>query len=213
MSAEQPALTDLTIAEFLERLAAGEPTPGGGSAAALAGALAAALASMVCNFTVGKDEFAGVAAEVERVLDETEAARAGLEFGIEADAAAFGTVARAYRLPRASDAEREARRAAIRSASMGAARAPLEVARLTARVLDLCERLAEIGNPRVLSDVVVAALMARAALHGAACNVEINLPQLKGDAFADEARAELKHLLDGRDAQVKMILVRVSHRK
>src|SRR5689334_7005485 len=137
---DQPALIDLTIADFLERLAAGEPTPGGGSAAALAGALAAALASMVCNFTVGKDEFADVAEEVGRILDETEAARAGLEFGVDADAAAFGSVARAYKLPRGTEAEQERRGEAIRSASMGAARAPLEVARLTARVLDLCER-------------------------------------------------------------------------
>jgi formiminotetrahydrofolate cyclodeaminase len=210
---DQPALTDLSIADFLERLAAGEPTPGGGSAAALAGALAAALASMVCNFTVGKDEFADVAEEVGRILDETEAARAGLEFGIEADASAFGTVAQAYKLPRATQAERETRGDAIRSASMGAARAPLEVARLTARVLDLCERLVEIGNPRVLSDVTVATLIARAALHGAACNVEVNLPQLKGDAFGDEAKKEIDHLLEGRDAQVKVILARASHRK
>lgn len=202
----------MSIADFLDRLASGEPTPGGGSAAALAGALGAALASMVCNFTLGKPEFAEVGPEVQRLLDETEAARAGLEFGIEADTAAFGLVARAYKLPRGTEAEKQARLAAIRAASLGAARAPLEMVRLAARVLDLCTRLAEIGNPRVLSDVVVAAFLARAALHGAAVSVEINLPQLKGDAFWDEARTELDRLLDGRDAQVKVILARVSHR-
>ena len=210
---DELALTDLPIADFLDRLAAGEPTPGGGSAASLTGALAAALASMVCNFTVGKEEFAAVADQVQQILDETEAARAALTFGVEADAAAFGSVSRAYKLPRGTDAERRARLEAIRAASLGAARAPLEVMRLAARVLDLCERLAEIGNPRVLTDVVVSALLARAALQGAACNVEINLPQLKGDAFWDEARHELDHLMEGRDAQLKVILAKVSNRK
>jgi formiminotetrahydrofolate cyclodeaminase len=212
MPTEQP-LTDLSIAEFLDRLASDAPTPGGGSAAALSGALAAGLVSMVCNLTLGKQEFAEVADEARRILDESEAARAALEFGVESDAAAFGVVAKAYKLPRGTEAEKQKRLEAIRAASLGAARAPLEVVRLVAGVLDLCERLAEIGNPRVLSDVVVAALLARAALHSGACNVEINLPQLKGDAFWDEARHELEHLLEGRDAQVKVILAKVSHRK
>jgi formiminotetrahydrofolate cyclodeaminase len=212
MPNEQPSLTDLSIADFLDRLAAGEPAPGGGSAAALAGALAAALTSMVCCFTIGKEEFAAVEAETKKILDEAEAARAALEFGVESDAAAFGVLAGAYRLPRDTEAKRQARREAIRAASIGAARAPLEVVRLVARVLDLCDRLAEIGNPRVLSDVAVAACMARAALHSAACNVEVNLPQLRGDPFYDEARTELNRLLEGRDAQVKLIVTKVSKR-
>jgi formiminotetrahydrofolate cyclodeaminase len=208
----EQSLTELSVAEFMDRLAGSEPTPGGGAAAALAGALGAGLASMVCHFTAGKPEFAEVAAEVAGILDEAEAARAALEFGVDSDAAAFGVVAKAYTLPRGTDAERRARTAAIRAASLGAARAPLEVARLAARVLDLCERLAEIGNPKVLSDVVVAAFLARAALHGAAANVKVNLPLIQGDAFGDEARAELDRLLQGRDAQVRTVVAKVSHR-
>lgn len=210
---DQPSLIDLSVADFLDRLAIGTATPGGGSAAALGGALAAALTSMVCNLSLGKDEFASVAGEVQRLLDEAEAARAALAFSVEADAGAFGAVMRAYKLPRGTDDERRARLAAIRKASIGAARAPLEVARLCVCVLDLCSRLAEIGNPRVLSDVVVAAFLARAALHGAAANVEVNLPSLKGDPFWDEARTELHHVLEGRRAQVEAILDRVSKRK
>jgi formiminotetrahydrofolate cyclodeaminase len=175
---KKESLTDLPVAEFLDRLASGAPTPGGGSAAALAGALAAALASMVC----------------------------------EADAAAFGKVAAAYKLPRATEDERQARLAAIRRASIGAAREPLETARVCGRVLDLCSRLAEIGNPRAVTDVVVSACLARAALHGAAANVEVNLPSIKGDPLWDEARKDLNHLLDGRNAQLEVILARVSHR-
>jgi formiminotetrahydrofolate cyclodeaminase len=208
----EQSLTELSVSEFMDRLAAGEPTPGGGAAAALAGALGAGLASMVCHFTADKPEFAEVAAEVAGILDEAEAARAALEFGVDSDAAAFGVVAKAYKLPRGTEAERRARQAAIRAASLGAARAPLEVARLAARVLDLCERLAEIGNPKVLSDVVVAAFLAQAALHGAAANVEVNLPLIQGDAFGEEARAELDHLLQGRDAQVRTVVAKVRHR-
>src|SRR5687767_10061393 len=137
MAAEQ-SLAELRVSELLDRLASGDPTPGGGSAAALAGSLAAALGSMVCNLTIGKAEFAEVEGEVRSLLDETEAARAGLTFGVDADADAFGIVAKAYRMPRSTEAERLARLEAIRAASLGAARAPLEVARLNARVLDLC---------------------------------------------------------------------------
>jgi formiminotetrahydrofolate cyclodeaminase len=209
---DEPSLIDLSVADFLDRLASGKPTPGGGSASALGGALAAALTSMVCNFTVGREEFAEVGPEAQRLLDESEAARAALEFGVDADADAFGVVSKAYKMPRGTEPEKQARLQAIRAASLGAARAPLEVVRLAANVLDICTRLAEIGNPRVLSDVVVAAFLARAALHSAAANVEVNLPQIKGDAFWDEARAELDRLLEGRDAQVKVILARVAHR-
>jgi formiminotetrahydrofolate cyclodeaminase len=209
---ETPPLNDLPIAEFLDRLASGEPTPGGGSAAALAGALAAALNSMVCNLTLGKQEFAAQADEIRRLLDESEASRAGLEFAVEADASAYGKVAAAYKLPRAEDQQRQARGRAIREASRQAAREPLEVGRLAARVLDVCTRLAEIGNPRVLSDVVVAAYLARATLRNATVNVEANLPALADDPFCGEARRELARLLEGRDAQVALIAERVGKR-
>lgn len=206
------SLLDLSVADFLERLASGAPTPGGGSAAALAGALAASLSSMVCHLTLGKPEFADVAQEVERLLGESEAARAALGFGIEADAAAFARVAAAYKLPRGTEAERQARALSIQRASRDAAREPLEAARLCARQLDICERLAEVGNPRLLSDVVVAAHLARAALDAAAANVEVNLGVLADDPFAAEARAELRRLREGRDAQVAAILARVRQR-
>lgn len=205
-------LTDLTVADFLDRLASDEPTPGGGSAGALAGALAAALASMVCNLTLPKPEFAEVADEIKRLLDETEAARAGLEFGVEADAEAFGKVSAAYKLPRGSEAERTTRRAAIGSASLAAAHQPLEVARLCGRLLDVDSRLAEIGNPRVLSDVVVSAHLAQAALLSAAANVEVNLPSIGDVPFCEEARKELERLLDRHEAQVRVIIERVKRR-
>jgi formiminotetrahydrofolate cyclodeaminase len=201
-----PPLADLTVADFLDQLASSAPTPGGGSASALAGALGAALNSMVCQLTLGKPEYAAVAAETQRLLDESEAARAALAFAIEADAGAYGRVVAAYRLPRSTDQERSRRKRAIHDATMEATREPLDAARVCGQVLDLCEQLIKIGNPRLLSDVVVAALLARAALEGAAANVEVNLPTLGDDPFAAEARAELAHLRQGREGQLLGIL-------
>src|SRR5688572_28865736 len=124
-----PPLADLTVADFLDQLASDAPTPGGGAASALAGALGAALNSMVCQLTLGKPEFAAVAAETQRLLDESEAARAALEFAIEADAGAYGRVMAAYRLPRSTDQERSRRKRAIHVATMEATREPLDAAR------------------------------------------------------------------------------------
>ena len=150
-------LVELPLSQFLDRLASGDPTPGGGGAAALGGALAAALISMVCNLTLGKEQFAGVADEVQRLLDDSEAARAALEYAVEADATAFSHVSAAYRLPRGDERERSARQTAIKKASAGAAREPLEVARVCASVLDMSTRLAEIGTNaprfRILTDL------------------------------------------------------------
>jgi methenyltetrahydrofolate cyclohydrolase len=203
-----PPLADLSVADFLDQLASGAPTPGGGAAAALAGALGAALGSMVCQLTLGKQEFAAVAAEAQRLLDESEAARAALEFAIEADAGAYTRVVAAYRLPRSTDQERARRKHAIHEATIEATREPLEAARVSGRVLDLCEKLVDASNPRVRSDIAVGALLARAALEGAATNVEINLPALGDDPLAGEARTELTHLRAGRDAQLARILER-----
>jgi formiminotetrahydrofolate cyclodeaminase len=205
-------LIDLPVAAFQERLASGDPTPGGGSAAALAGAMGAALLSMVCNLTLGKEEFADVAEQVERLLDDSEAARAALEFGVEADSEAFGLVAAAYRLPRGTEEEKKKRRAAIRAGSVKAAEVPLEAARVCSAALLTCARVAELGNPRVLSDVAVAAQLLRAALYSSLANVEVNLDALKQDPFVAEARIEVARLRQGRDAEVELILTRIKHR-
>ncbi|MCC7104940.1 MAG: cyclodeaminase/cyclohydrolase family protein [Chloroflexi bacterium] len=206
------SLTELSFSGFLEQLAAGSPTPGGGAAVALAGAMGAALASMVCRFTIGRDEFAAVQDEVEQLLTESEAARAALELAAEQDAAAYGRVVAARRLPRASEQEKAARAHAIRTATLEAAEEPLEAARVAARLLDTCSRLAELGNPRVLSDVEVGAMLALVALRGAVVNVEANLPGLGDDPFVVVARTEVAHLLDARESQVEALRARIRHR-
>ncbi|MDR7556595.1 MAG: cyclodeaminase/cyclohydrolase family protein [Armatimonadota bacterium] len=172
---------ELSIEQFLERLASSAPEPGGGAAAALAGALAAALVGMVANLTVGKEKFAAVEDEMRRVRDEAAALRARLLAAIDRDAEAFRRVMDAYRMPRETDAQRTARREATRVALREAARVPAEVVALCAQVAALSQTAAARGNPQVLSDAAAAAVLAEAAAAAAALNVRVNLAGV-GDA-------------------------------
>lgn len=191
---------NLTIHTFLDELASSASTPGGGGAAALSGAMGAALVSMVCNLTVGKEKFAGVEPQIQEILGKSEALRAQLTQMIADDVAAFNTVMAAYRLPKATDEEKAARTAAIQEASKKATLVPLAAARACAQVIDLCRPAAEMGNPNVVSDAGVAVLCGQAGLKAAALNVLINLSAIKDEAFVAQHRAELDQLLAGHEA-------------
>lgn len=196
MAGMDSRLTDLSVTDLVARLATDDPIPGGGSASALAGAMAAALIHMVVELTSGRPD----AEQHEQALTELKFAAAGLQSDLlrlaEIDAAAYSSVIRARRLPRGDDREREMRRVQIVGAVREATEAPLEVARRAAQALDLAERLAPIGNRNAVSDVGVAGLLAAAALRGAAMNVEINLPSLPDDdPLRGEATKTLGELL------------------
>lgn len=195
-------LNDLPVRELIERMASGDPIPGGGSAAALAGAMGAGLMRMVVTLTTGRP----AAAEHEAELREIAVAAATLQSDllnlVELDAVAYGGVIRARRLPRETDLERESRAVQIAAATREATRAPLQTARLAERVLVLGERLAPIGSRNAISDVGVGALLATAALRGAVLNVQINLPSLEADIpLRHEAVAEVTRLVEGLDAR------------
>ncbi len=195
-----PRLTNLSVSDLVGRLATTDPIPGGGSASALAGAMAAALVHMVVELTAGRAD----AADHEDLLGEIRLAAATLQSDLlrlaEVDAAAYASVVRARRLPRGEGRERELRRVAIDGAVREATRAPLEIARRASDTLDLVERLVPIGNRNAISDVGVAGLLASAALRGGAMNVEINLPSLPADdPLRDEASGSLDDLLAGLD--------------
>lgn len=194
-----------TMQAFLDELASAAPTPGGGGAAATVGAMGAALVSMVCNLTVGKEKFAEVEAQMKDILGQSEALRAQLTQMIELDVAAFDTVMAAYRLPKGSDEEKAARTAAIQQASKEATLVPLAVARACAEVIALCRATAEMGNPNVISDAGVAVLCAQAGLKSAALNVLINLGAIKDQAFVAQYKTELEDLLTGQDELVNGI--------
>ena len=188
-------LTDLTSKDFLTALASSAPAPGGGGGAAMAGALAAALASMVCNLTIGKEKFAAQECEVKALLQEAEQVRQDLLALVEDDAAVFNSFMACYKLPKTTDAEKAARTAAIRKAAKQAAEVPLAIAKASYKVLQLAHRLVIIGNPGVITDGACSALLARAALRCAEYNVRINLGLTKDEAYNDQVAAELNKLL------------------
>ena len=188
-------LTDLTSKDFLTALASSAPAPGGGGGAAMAGALAAALASMVCNLTIGKEKFAAQECEVKALLQEAEQVRQDLLALVEDDAAVFNSFMACYKLPKTTDAEKAARTAAIRKAAKQAAEVPLTIAKASYKVLQLADRLVIIGNPGVITDGACSALLARAALRCAEYNVRINLGLTKDEAYNEQVAAELNKLL------------------
>ena len=199
-------LAALTVDEFLRQLASGEPTPGGGAAAALAGALGAALVSMVCNLTVGRERYAATEAEVRTIRDEATALLDRLQRGIDEDAAAFDDVMAAYKLPRATDDEKAARSAAIQEATYRAALTPLALAEASAAVVDLAERALGKTNTNVASDLAVAALLGVAGLDGCATNVEVNLATLKDEGRKSELGTRLAAAHAGRRAQADRVV-------
>ena len=183
LAMEDPAdnLTDLSVRELNERLASHQPIPGGGSAAALAGAMGASLVAMVAELTIGRPDAANQAAQLTGLRDEALAAQRHLLDLAEEDAAAYAAVVAARRLPRDSEAQRAERADAMRRTMVAAADAPLRTARVACRVLELAEAIAPIGNPNAVSDAGVASLLGATAVRGAILNVQINLPYLADD--------------------------------
>jgi formiminotetrahydrofolate cyclodeaminase len=189
-------ITGSSIEKFLDELASRAPTPGGGSAAALMGAMAAALVSMVCNVTLGKKGYEAVDAELTAVRDESETVRRRLTAMVQEDVAAFDSLMAAYKLPKATDDDKARRAAAIEGALRRATETPLDCARASAEVIKLARRASERGYTGVVSDGGVGVLAAYTALRSAALNVYINAPTLKDRAFADDAVAEIGTLIE-----------------
>ena len=188
-------LLDERLRLYLDRLASDSPTPGGGSVAALVGALGAALNSMVASFTVGRPKYAEVEREVKQLLAESEQLRRRLQELVAADMEAYAHVSAAYGLPRQTEAEKEARTAAIQQALRTALAVPLEATGLCEQTLELADKLRGKGNRNLLSDVGCAVQFAQAALECAALNVEINLRGLKDESFVKDTRARLEAMI------------------
>ena len=172
---------------WIEELAGAAPVPGGGSAAALAGTLAAALVAMVCRLTIGRKAYAAAEGRAREILAEVESLRAELRRLVDEDAAAYRRVSAAYKLSR----EDPARTRAVDDALLGAAETPLATARAAARIVALAPAIGEIGNKNARSDTKVAEQLARAALAGAIENVRVNLSGMsepaKGRKLLEEA--------------------------
>jgi formiminotetrahydrofolate cyclodeaminase len=180
-----------SLAAFVGEVASSNPTPGGGSVAAHAGALGAALVQMVAGLTAGKKKYVDVDAEMRAIALEVAGIGNQLAGLVARDAAAYEAVARAYKLPPETDAAERAR--AVQESLELAAEVPLETARLCARVAELAADVAARGNSNAVSDAGVAALLAEAACRGAAYNVRINVTSMSdralGAPLVDEVRA------------------------
>ncbi len=191
-----PPLHALSLTDLLDRVAAPSPTPGGGSVAAVAGALGTALTQMVAGLPRTRhdnDEERAMLATVQGPLADL---RARLLALADDDTAAFDRLMAAFRLPKATDADKAARTAAIQAATRDATTVPLQTAVACARVLDLLGTVAALGNPSASSDLLVAIGMLRAAAEGAAANVRINLDSLTDESFRADAATGIAAVLD-----------------
>ncbi|MBL8164988.1 MAG: glutamate formimidoyltransferase [Anaerolineae bacterium] len=179
---------------FLDQLAAGTATPGGGSAAAYAGAMAAALVGMVARLTVGKKKYADVEAQMYEAMQQADDHRRALEAAVLEDAQAFNAVMDAYKLPKETEAQQATRAEAVERATHGAAVVPLAVIRRIVQVLGLLADVAERGNSNAITDAASGAALARAALTAAALNVRANARSATDRAAAESWLAEVTTL-------------------
>jgi formiminotetrahydrofolate cyclodeaminase len=179
------------VDKYVEDLSSNLPAPGGGSGAALAGALGNALAAMVGNFTVGKEKFADVEDRVADILRKLDANRERLLQLVDEDVAVYSKVSEAYKLPRDTDEEKAQRSEAIEAACKQAAGVPRAIAEACDRTIELAAELCDIGNPNLISDVGCAVRLAEAARHCAWLNVAINLAFIKDEAFKQEMQTAL----------------------
>jgi len=179
-----------TLDGWIDELAGGAPVPGGGSAVALAGTLAAALVAMVARLTIGRKAYASVEVRAKEMLSEADRLRAELRRLVDEDAAAYTGVSDAYKVPK----DDPSRAKTIDQALLGAARVPLTVARLTSTVRKLAQELAQIGNKNARSDAKVAEGLARAAIAGALENVRVNVESLSDPALGLELLEEAQRV-------------------
>lgn len=202
----------IELRAFLDRLASNDPTPGGGAASALVGALGAASVAKVAAVTVGKPKFAAHEAALREHLDHLASLRTRFLALAAEDEAAFATFMAALRLPRASDEERATRAAALQEGMRQAAAVPLRIMAAAREVLDAAEEIAAIGNPTALGDCGAGAAMALAAMRVSLLNVTANIAGLVDGAEVTGYRAQVHDLMDGAAARERALRESVRRR-
>lgn len=187
-------MKNMTIVDLAEATASNSPVPGGGSIAAVCGTLSGALAEMVANVTIGKDQYASVEGEMLAVAEKAIGLRESLVEDIQKDNDAYALVIEAYKLPRETKEEKAIRTIAIQNAMKLAAEIPLEVARKAYSVMFLSEQVIKKGNTNARTDGLVSLMLARTAVLAALLNVKINLDAIKDRAYVLQLSAEVKEL-------------------
>lgn len=206
-------LTDLTISAFLAEIEANSPAPGGGSASALVGAIAACLAKMVGALTIGKKKFDALAEDCKQEFTSAIQAmtkiKEDLLYAVEQDTEAFNEVMAAFRMPKGTEAEKATRHERIQAATLLAIASPERIANAAQKGLDVMEVILKYGNANTLSDMGVAVLLFSSAIEGAILNVKINLPgladrQLAND-FLQQSELKLRKMTDMKAQLLKRI--------
>lgn len=185
---------NMTVEGFVNEVASKSPAPGGGSVSALCGALASALASMVCNLTIGKKKYIHVQEDIQQCLEKIESMSGELLNYADKDTEAFNEVMNAYSMPKSSDEEKAQRRNTIQDSMKTAAVVPLEVARLSYAILNELETIVHKGNKNAVTDALVATMLSRTAVLGALYNVKINLMSIKDEEFVSRLGEEVNNL-------------------
>lgn len=188
-----------SVESFLDRLGSDAPTPGGGTAAAVTGAMGASLVGMLANLTLGRKKYEQQQDLMTNLAQQAEAERMRLLELAADDATAYEAVGSAYKRPRDTDEAKAARAEAIQVALKGACEVPLAIMERCVAVIDLAKTSVESGNRNAISDGAAGAEFARAALRVASYNVKINLGSIKDEAYAQEARTRMD-TLDGQGA-------------
>ena len=184
-------LVEQRVIDFVAATASKEPTPGGGAIAALTAATGAALAEMVANLTFGKKGYEAVQTEMEELQAKAEAIRKRMLELSQADADVFNIFMNALGLPKNTDEEKAARTAAIQQAYKDAAMVPFEIGELANQIFDLAELASRKGNQNLITDGIIAAINARAAVKSAFLNVRINLSGIKDESFVAELTSKM----------------------
>jgi formiminotetrahydrofolate cyclodeaminase len=186
---------DQPLRYFMDKLASKSPEPGGGSVAALTGALGAALVSMVGNLTLGKEKYKDVQPLIEQLLNESEKLRSDMQELIQKDTEAYGALSAVYRMPKNTDQEKTARTAKMQEALKIACQVPFEIGLKSLEVAQLAKRAADIGNVGAVSDAGVAVLLAQACAQSAALNVKINVNSIKDEVYNNETWTRMQDVL------------------
>ncbi len=187
-------LSEMKLCEFVDELASSSPAPGGGSVAAVSGALGSALVSMVCRLTIGKKNYELVNDEMQKVLEIADGLYKDLVSLVDQDTDAFNSLMAAFKLPKSNEEETEQRSEQIQSAYLKAADIPLNIAKDCLQVLRLADRIKDKGNKNAISDIGVAAESSYAGLESALMNVKINLGSIKNQDYTSACNLEIIEL-------------------
>ncbi|HBH13258.1 MAG: Formiminotetrahydrofolate cyclodeaminase [Clostridiales bacterium 38_11] len=187
-------MKNLTLDQFTKDTASDSPVPGGGSIAAVCGALSASLTSMVANLTIGKKNYVEVENEMIIIAEKAEGIRQKMLDYIETDCDAFNAVLDAFKLPKETDEEKSNRTEAIQDALKKAASVPFEIATAAYEIMDLAEHVVLKGNSNAVTDGIISAMTARTAVLAALLNVKINLGTIKDEAFVEDLRKRVSEL-------------------